>query len=207
METNPRTKPDPMSREDIAPLWFILPPNCNGMRLSLKPIWGQSLFLCLYLYLLIENGTLASQVVYEDPVPVLRSALEYLHYLPTRSHTFHGSWCRPGWEHIYYLHISTHAGCRLVLDTLYLYRHYCLFENIFTLKWFNKQQHNVVQFSDRFSVEMSCSLLLETNSTSPYPWAGTFDVQNTGSNYNHNTLSPTENCKYAFVSSASGACN
>ena len=107
-----------------------------------------------------------------------------------------------------YLHISTHAGCRLVrLYTLYLYRHYCLLGNIFTLKWFNKQQHNVVQFSDRFSVEMSCSLLLETNSTSPYPWAGTFDVQNAGSNYNHNTLSPTENHKYAFVSSASGACN
>ena len=164
-----------------------------------------SLLISLLVTLLIENGVLASQVVYEDPVPVLRSALEYLHYLPTRSHTFHGSWCRHGWEHIYYLHISTHAGCRLVLDTLYLYRHYCLFENIFTLKWFNKQQHNVVQFSDRFCVEMSCSLLLETNS--PYPWAGTFDVQNTGSNYNHNTLSPTENCKYAFVSSASGACN
>ena len=64
--------------------------------------------------LLIENGVLASQVVYEDPVPVLRSALEYLpRYLPTWSHTFHGSWCRHGWEPIYYL-LSTHAGCRLV---------------------------------------------------------------------------------------------
>ena len=135
-----------------------------------------SLLISLLVTLLIENGVLASQVVYEEPVPVLRSALEYLHYLPTWSHTFHGSWCRPGWEHIYYLHISTistHAGCRLVLDTLYLYRHYCLLGNIFTLKWFNKQQHNVVQFSDRFSVEMSCSLLLETNSASqslPLGW-------------------------------------
>ena len=33
--------------------------------------------------LLIENGVLTSQVVYEDPVPVLRTALEYLpRYLP-----------------------------------------------------------------------------------------------------------------------------
>ena len=136
---------------------------------------------------------------------MLRSALEYLpRYLPTWSHTFHGSWCRHGWEPIYYLqylHMPGVGWSGWWLDTLYLYRHYCLLGNIFTLKWFNKQQHNVVQFSDRFCVEMSCSLLLETNSISPYPLAGTFDVLNARSNYNHNTLSPTENCKYAFVSS------
>ena len=40
-----------------------------------------------------------------------------------------------------------------------------------------------------------------SGSTSPYHWAGTFDVLNARSNYNHNTLSPAENCKYAFVSS------
>lgn len=75
--------------------------------------------------LLIENGVLASQVVYEDSVPVLRSALEYLpRYLPTWSHTFHGSWCRHGWEPIYYLqylHMPGVGWSGWWLDTLYLY--------------------------------------------------------------------------------------